>query len=264
MLDSSYKILECSNTDTIEDVKKKYRILALKYHPDRYKGSSEKFIKINNAYNNIISTELKKNNICDTARQYLFYIYLMVKPKNIFLNIEVCMEDIYKGRIKKVNYKQYINKKQTNNTVYIDLHNFQKTYVFDDFGDENPVTKNKGDLYITCNVISNDSNIKLKKISHSYDIIHSITINLYEYIYGLNDKYHLFGEKIDLIDHIPNIHGLTKEFKNRGLPFYDINDHIKRGSLIIEMKLTLQDSIMSNKLRENNEIRKMINDNFNI
>jgi len=38
------------NTETINELKKVYRELSLKYHPDRPNGDSDKFIRINEAY----------------------------------------------------------------------------------------------------------------------------------------------------------------------------------------------------------------------
>ena len=49
----AYDILELQYGEPPEAIKKAYRRLALKYHPDRNKGSKEaeeKFKKINNAY----------------------------------------------------------------------------------------------------------------------------------------------------------------------------------------------------------------------
>ena len=59
--DSSYKILEIEPTATDEDVKKSYRRMAMKYHPDRVshlgeefrKTADEKFKKVNEAYEKI-------------------------------------------------------------------------------------------------------------------------------------------------------------------------------------------------------------------
>lgn len=60
-VDSSYKILEISPNVTDEEVKKAFRKMALKYHPDKVshlgddiqKGAHEKFQQLNNAYNEI-------------------------------------------------------------------------------------------------------------------------------------------------------------------------------------------------------------------
>ena len=60
-IDSSYKILEIERTATDDDVKKAYRRMAMKYHPDKVshlgdnfrKSADDKFKKVNDAYNKI-------------------------------------------------------------------------------------------------------------------------------------------------------------------------------------------------------------------
>jgi DnaJ like chaperone protein len=59
--DSSYKILEIEPSASDEDVKKAYRKMAVKYHPDKVshlgdeirKSADEKFARVNEAYNKI-------------------------------------------------------------------------------------------------------------------------------------------------------------------------------------------------------------------
>lgn len=59
--DSAYKILEIEKTSTDEDVKKAYRKMAMKYHPDKVrdlgeqyeKSAREKFVKVQDAYEHV-------------------------------------------------------------------------------------------------------------------------------------------------------------------------------------------------------------------
>ena len=56
--DSAYKILEISSSASDDEVKKAYRTMAKKYHPDKLqskdpaliKGAQEKFVKVQEAY----------------------------------------------------------------------------------------------------------------------------------------------------------------------------------------------------------------------
>ena len=59
-----YEILGVKETDSINTITKKYRELALKYHPDRNNNKqiyTEKFKEINKAYNNIKKNHCKPN-----------------------------------------------------------------------------------------------------------------------------------------------------------------------------------------------------------
>ena len=63
-IENDYKILEISKSSSIEDVKKAYRKMAKKYHPDKLQNVSddivkmaqEKFNKVNQAYERIMKS----------------------------------------------------------------------------------------------------------------------------------------------------------------------------------------------------------------
>jgi DnaJ-class molecular chaperone len=50
MNENPYKILDLNKNASKAEIKKKYRALSLKYHPDRPEGDEEKFKEINKAY----------------------------------------------------------------------------------------------------------------------------------------------------------------------------------------------------------------------
>jgi DnaJ like chaperone protein len=60
-IDSCYKVLEVERSATNEEIKKAYRNMAVKYHPDKLNhlgedirnASEEKFKKVNEAYEKI-------------------------------------------------------------------------------------------------------------------------------------------------------------------------------------------------------------------
>ncbi len=58
-MDNLYKILEVKNFSSLKDVKKAYRKLSKKYHPDKKGGSKDKFEEITDAYD-ILKDKKKK------------------------------------------------------------------------------------------------------------------------------------------------------------------------------------------------------------
>ena len=55
-----YEILEIDSNASIEEIKKAFRLLSLKYHPDKNPEGAEKFKEINEAFQ-VLSDGNKKN-----------------------------------------------------------------------------------------------------------------------------------------------------------------------------------------------------------
>ncbi len=62
-MDDYYKVLELNKNASIVEIRKSFRALALKYHPDKNKnvGSKEKFMKVVEAYEVLSDSNGKKN-----------------------------------------------------------------------------------------------------------------------------------------------------------------------------------------------------------
>ncbi|XP_029164733.1 dnaJ homolog subfamily C member 5-like isoform X3 [Nylanderia fulva] len=82
--DSLYQILEIPKTATSEEIKKTYRRLALKYHPDKNPNNpeaAEKFKEINRAH--AILTDLTKRNIYDNYGSLGLYVAEQFGEENV-------------------------------------------------------------------------------------------------------------------------------------------------------------------------------------
>ena len=57
-MDSDYKLLNINKYSSIDDIKKAYKKLILKHHPDKG-GSNSRFIEVNEAYHRILQCKYK-------------------------------------------------------------------------------------------------------------------------------------------------------------------------------------------------------------
>ncbi|XP_076173240.1 dnaJ homolog subfamily C member 5 isoform X3 [Ptiloglossa arizonensis] len=82
--DSLYQILQIPNTATSEEIKRTYRKLALKYHPDKNPNNpeaAEKFKEINRAHSILI--DLTKRNIYDNYGSLGLYVAEQFGEENV-------------------------------------------------------------------------------------------------------------------------------------------------------------------------------------
>ena len=82
--DSLYEILALPKTATAEEIKKTYRRLALKYHPDKNPNNpeaSEKFKEVNRAHS--ILSDATKRNIYDNYGSLGLYIAEQFGEENV-------------------------------------------------------------------------------------------------------------------------------------------------------------------------------------
>ena len=86
---SLYKTLELEQSATIEDIKRNYRRLAKKYHPDKNKSPDSvlKFQQINSAYEILLNDKSRMD-----------YLTFNSEKKNLF---ESFLEKIFSNNLKK-------------------------------------------------------------------------------------------------------------------------------------------------------------------
>lgn len=279
-----YVILELDRNCSDNDIKKAYKRLALKYHPDKCGGDSTKFKKINNAYQILSDPEKRKQydytnlNLYKMIIQKIIDIILNItknKTPNIYkepeikLKIPVTIKEIYHKEIKKITIKvkrwvdqKFIEKKVN---LYLSLLNYQDEYVY----------KNQGDDYYESNILKRsnvilildikEENIRRDKLFSKYDLHIDRDISLYQVYFGLNDDFDVFNKKIEIkvdsntiLDYIKSSSNFSymKILKNEGLPFYE-NEEEKRGDLFVFYSIKLP------KLINNAELENFLLTYFN-
>jgi len=84
-----YKILEVDKECGKEDIKKSYRKMALKYHPDKNNGDDSKFKELSEAYE-ILSDENKRRQYdynCSHGVNYSAFGHQFMDPEDLFKEI---------------------------------------------------------------------------------------------------------------------------------------------------------------------------------
>ena len=80
------KVLEINDSNpSIETIKKQYRILALRYHPDKPSGSTESFHKLTEAYDFLI--QYKEGGSENLLKTFVSYVFENYKSNKIILDI---------------------------------------------------------------------------------------------------------------------------------------------------------------------------------
>ena len=91
--DSACKILNINNGNpSLNDIKKRYHIMALKYHPDKCNltDANERFQEIDEAYRYLINNTIKENSInYETNYNDLLYNFIQVHFNNNNLSVSV-------------------------------------------------------------------------------------------------------------------------------------------------------------------------------
>jgi molecular chaperone DnaJ len=107
-----YETLEVDKTATQDEIKKSYRELCKRYHPDKHNGdkeAEEKFKKITEAYN--VLSDVKKRENYDNPESNSFYSNFNMSERflygdNVVIKIELTLNQIYNGTVKTQKYKR--------------------------------------------------------------------------------------------------------------------------------------------------------------
>lgn len=209
-----YEVLGVDESSDIKQIKKAYKNLALKYHPDKNKGNDEMFKKINEAYKKLIEI-----------------------PNIINIIVEYSLEDIYNGCTKNVSYWDIVSCNCNNKCKLCENGLLKK---------EKTITLKLERGFNTTNKIYNNLNIIFVEKQH--DIFKRSGNNLIMYIeIDINeiDKNktmffkHLNGKNIKIKLNDIVMHNDVRLVKGKGLPI----DDKKYGDLYIKfihVKRTLE------------------------
>jgi len=262
-----YKVLELEKTATIEDIKKSYRRLSLKYHPDKTddKNQYDKFLEITEAYQVLSNKDTKNQYDKDGTNKNININYDKIfneifkfinigkeffmeqikkknnKPKTINICVKVLLEDMWYCKKKKLGIE--IKNIDKSETINITLNCNRREILYPYLGDKLVEDGKRGDIYIK---IENYYNKKFSIID-DYDLKWEQPISIYEFYYGTNFIItHINGEKLEI--EVKQINRNLKHIiDNEGLPLPDGT----KGNLIIEFVLTKPEYLSKDFLYKN-------------
>lgn len=213
------KVLGLDENASLEEIKKKYRKLSLKCHPDKEGGSNEEFIKISEAYEKLNSGELEMNNgngndngngngNVETFNAGDFFHFFnnanphfqnirIEKPPAIIKKVDLTLKQCYLGGMIPVTIERNIIdgnilKKESEN-IYVNINKGIDANEIIIFRGKGHITNNgiQGDVKIIF-TIKEDENFE----RNGLDLIYKKTISLKEALCGCNFQMeHLSGKK---------------------------------------------------------------------
>lgn len=271
-----FSILNLSNKASLQDIKKAYRILSIKYHPDKnHNANPELFNKVNEAYvklttnfasiqnailnqstalqntsnglnsgsNNSSNNSLSNGPNCGQNYSYSHQLTSITNYEDIILTLNISYYDSYNGSSKPITIER---KLFTNNVI---SHELETLYVPINKGidsNEMILLHNKGNIYIS-NGATSYSNIKIVLILSKHecferiglDIIYTKPITLKEALTGFTfTLLHLNKKHYKIVSNEIIDFNYVKIVNNLGF----IRDAYV-GNLIIKFTITFPKSI---------------------
>jgi DnaJ-class molecular chaperone len=258
-----YKVLNLDQSATAEDIKKSYKKLAVKYHPDKNPSESakDKYLEISKAHE-VLSDPEKRNlydkyGIADESDMHehneaLEKEFIMKRRLAERVNIKISLSDALNGFKKKIQLDQTIIKNNVPEQKKIEIElnidsntPLNRPIVFQNMG--KIFDDISGDLVIDVSIMS-DSTYKLNR--SNYNLITKQKLSLAQSLCGFEMSIP-YKQKSILIQHDKIIKpGSIYLIKNKGVVISDDNDNIMRSDIEVHFDIDypdkLDDELMKN------------------
>lgn len=276
-----YEVLGVSPTSSLDEIRSAYKRLALQFHPDKSHGNREMFERIQVAYTALKDPSTRQkiddllhsshnddstanntmNGLVDVFMDILYHQFRKTKEclhgktslNDICLTIDINLQEIYQGCIKKVVTKVKRDGKWTRHTCILNLFDFKHYYIFENQGDEH-----NGDIIIKPNIISPKDHVIMGR-----DLQMIQYIDLYTYLYGGMISVSLFD--VEEIDVYIKPGQENMQVDGYGFPYLSENDDgirvIKYGNLILRFDINIHDAAIQEILRKE-DVRYFIQSHF--
>jgi DnaJ-class molecular chaperone len=238
-IDEKLKILNVNRESSIDEIKRSFRILILKYHPDKREGSNTEFIRIKTAYDDVI--KWKTDTTVNFYLIFMFYINffkenVLTRKKDITLNVDILIEELYNNCTKKISYIRQTNTGKKVEVLYLELIDWKEQYIIPYHGDYDIISKITTDLIINVEIKNNNfQNISINTLLDLHELYLMIDINIYEYYFGVSRRIPYFNdEEIEIMFNPYDTNCLTQIINGKGLEYEG-----KRKDLIISYNIDM-------------------------
>lgn len=255
-----YEVLGVNRNASQEDIKKAYRNLSKKYHPDKNGGDDSKFKEINEAYDILRDEEKRRqydnpnpfsngfggfsgfdSNIGGFSWAWNVHNNVRPMPQNIEVHIEISLTEAYYGcnrsvRIGSKNFNIDIPKGVTTGKTIVYAGQGGKGY--------DPLTGNEkcGDLYVKVNVRSTGSTDKMY-LNNDGTLEMMVAIDWIDAILGCEMELNVFDKTVNV--RVPKYtqNGGYVLSAGNGFPKYKSNDYTNlKVNFIVKMPKSLTQS----------------------
>ncbi|KAL3315259.1 hypothetical protein Ciccas_006109 [Cichlidogyrus casuarinus] len=255
-----YEVLEVSEEASIDEIKRSYRRLALKYHPDKNPSGGEQFRLLSEAFF-VLSDPTKKreydaslnqssssfqysNNIFKNAKDVFDSFMSALKGLDIVFPVECSLEELYSGTNKKlIGNKLVSSSSEYTINVGPGMRN-NETLVYDGQGHQN-LEKERGNLIFRIRQLDHQNYTRDKD-----DLIRTVNITLTESLCGFTRTIETLDGRILKFSWIPTSdfprNDTVKVIRNEGMPRYmgsQTNRSLNKGILKIKFNVIYPTSI---------------------
>lgn len=263
-----YQILGISNNATKDDIKKAYRKLAVKYHPDKPGGDENKFKEISDAYNKLTNPNKENHYFRSNSQWNVEDIFEQMfnnsgpfsdefnqrygwpndgKGKNVNISIQITFEEAYKGTHREIS----IGTKSIKISIKPGIRNGQKLRI-PGYGQRGISEDLSGDLIV---------NIMVLEDTHFYvdnrgmHFVHHVGV--LDAILGSEGHVNIFGNitKFTIPSRVRN--GSQLRIRGKGWPVY--NQPGKKSDLYATIMINIPKDISDEEIELYKKIKQIRN-----